>query len=131
MRLHLPRFTVRRLMVAVAIVSVTLGTSSWMKRRARWFQYEATRHLGACIDCLSSSWTDRAAYHRDMLSKYEWAACYPWFPVGPDPTERCCCEPAFGKTIAARVVDDKSCCENHVKPRKGAASCCLPAIDKE
>jgi hypothetical protein len=124
MRLALPRFTVRRLMIAVAIVGVTLGMSAWMVRRVAGLRYEESRHFSACIDCLSQSFVERADYHRRMSYKFRWAASYPWFPVESDPVGGCCCEHGYVGAATLRANPDRSCCDRHVKPRRGVAACC-------
>ena len=40
-----PRITVRRLMVAVAVVAILLGVGQWMQRRSATFRLRATLHL--------------------------------------------------------------------------------------
>ncbi len=106
--MKLPRFTVRRLMVVVAV----WGIVSWGIRlrelsaryRERADDYErSTRALGSLcnIDHLRSGPSgdekrlhpklDRIelflSYYEAMKNKYERASNYPWLPVAPDPPE--------------------------------------------
>jgi hypothetical protein len=100
MRLTRPRFTVRRLMVAVAIVGVTLGVVVWCKRRHDRFAglvslYERERGNTAgiwsgpskVIEARRGLARRRGRYFYMMATKYRFAACYPWLPVEPDPPE--------------------------------------------
>ena len=102
MRLPRPRFTVRRLMVAVAIVGVLLGASLGLQRRRGWLQGLSERHqvraqlcevnkfIGE-IDRKPAAWIAknhaRFEHHLAMMRKYERAARYPWLPVTPNPPE--------------------------------------------
>ncbi len=90
MKLHRVRFTVRRLMVVVAIVGITSGLAVWCAKMHR----------------LSRSYLARSGYYelrydanppspsakvRDwewqMMMKYQRLAMTPWNPVEPDPPE--------------------------------------------
>jgi hypothetical protein len=84
------RFTVRRLMVAVAIVAALLGTRhAWLMRgyyleRAdhfRLIQWQL-RSQGSHAGLEPLAWI---AHYRSLEAKYERAARYPWLPVAPDP----------------------------------------------
>jgi hypothetical protein len=106
------RMTTRRMMVAVAIVAVLLGTGiTW--RRWRSFARQAEFHANQQVSYLmeaSNSWqlaTDearsgredgvrqfygeaqdhfkRALHHGNMRKKYEQAMWAPWKQVPPDP----------------------------------------------
>ena len=87
-----PRFTVRRLMVAVAVVGLMLGLTLWMKRRSAEFRKKALFYEGMCITMV---WQDDSpppdlAHHLwvgKMATKYRYAASYPWWPVEADPPE--------------------------------------------
>jgi hypothetical protein len=100
MRVPRVRFTVRRMMAAVAIVAVLLG---WIQMRKRW---EELRELyeGRCVIHAAHEYlerdggvdvfsgigvvkpnAERATYHARMRGKYERAARYPWLTVEPDP----------------------------------------------
>ena len=84
------RFTVRRLMVAVAIIGVALGTLA--ERHARFRRlaaYHAARG-GGLVNGLPRSdeaiWRlDLDAWHARLAEKYQRAANRPWEPLGPDP----------------------------------------------
>ena len=89
-----PRFTVRRLMIAVAVVAVLLEigaeVGAVLKRRESHFGLEGGEHRFA--ECMSGpglagNHPRQAAYYGRMAVKYEWAARYPFLPVWPDPPE--------------------------------------------
>jgi FtsZ-interacting cell division protein ZipA len=100
-----PRFTVRRLMVAVAIVALVLcGWETWRKRSSyleladqqsalkdhcrlmlEHVEFLAERRFADKSEVALSR--RRMDYHRDLAEKYERAARYPWLPVAPDPPE--------------------------------------------
>jgi hypothetical protein len=85
-----PHFTLRRLMAAVAIVGMLLGTVAWMVRRAARFRAEADRHREAWfmnIDRYGHSTSPLGSYHQEIEAKYRRAAGEPWLPVAPDPPE--------------------------------------------
>jgi hypothetical protein len=101
---RLPRvgFTVRRMMVAVAVGGVTLGCWIEVLRIARLASDFRSKALACaqgekfCRACLAKgtpafagwgSWQERLAYFTAMKDKYEHAARYPWLPVPPDPPE--------------------------------------------
>jgi hypothetical protein len=87
-----PRFTVRRLMVAVAIVGIVLGVT--IERRDRFrriavhhraeFQKLASRMKAGSHE--ESDWLP-IEWHESLARKYKRAACYPWLPVATDPPE--------------------------------------------
>ena len=107
------RFTVRRLMVAVAVISVLLTAGivgrRWMdfSRRARshaaqaWgYSLEAGNSYQLAYDDIRSgngeasaresaeegaTWHGLALYHDALRRKYERAMWRPWSPVAPDP----------------------------------------------
>ena len=95
------RFTVRRMMVAVAIVGATVAFG---ERRRRDFSALAEYHRAqqvvkvACSKGgfisekrgggMATDVDERAdAWHRVLEPKYRYAARYPWLPVPPDPPE--------------------------------------------
>jgi hypothetical protein len=105
-----PRFTVRRLMIAVAIaafVSFLFGAKNSNNRRAIYRQTAAefrTKELGAMpfnpehplwkddmrLSLNQPSYTIKPknlAYYTRMRQKYEWAAEHSWRPVESDPPE--------------------------------------------
>lgn len=85
------RFTVRRMMVAVAIVA------GWRDARRMEYGFRALDHAvrerafatgsSGCFTLACAINPRKAAYHADLARKYEWAAEYPWLPVPPDPPE--------------------------------------------
>jgi hypothetical protein len=94
------RFTVRRMMVAVAIMALCLTAwSFWARRDERFLKFaiEAMTHAtlarayetGRPFDSRVRAPVDpqKAAYHAALVRKYEYAARYPWLPVLPDPPE--------------------------------------------
>jgi len=113
MRLTRPRFTVRRLMLAVAVVAVALGwihevkTSPvserlWKTARQNGETAKAAtnaielRHKVIQQENFSPEelrsiradlvWLQKiAAHHRAMERKYRIASFFPWVPVSPDP----------------------------------------------
>lgn len=94
-RLPRPRFTVRWLMIAVAIVGVVLGVT--IERRGR-FRKIAAHHRGECGNLInrspyvafsnySEATNRRIDWHHSMWLRYEDAARSPWLPVAPDSPE--------------------------------------------
>jgi hypothetical protein len=99
------RFTVRRLMVLVAILGLVVGVIVLSERRRVWFRGLANEHLekglryfvvlgGGDSEYQRKSlrlWEERygafVAHHGRLHDKYEWAARYPWLPVAADPPE--------------------------------------------
>jgi hypothetical protein len=88
MRLPRPRFTVRRLMVAVAITAVAtyMGMVAWRIETYAMRADAHARHLNSGHSFIYDS-TDLIQWHERMRLKYENAARNPWFPVAPDPPE--------------------------------------------
>jgi hypothetical protein len=94
-----PRFTVRRLMIAVAIAGIALGPLAALQRSRRFGQisrvHERAMADGATEaaklkrrgDPRSKLTYARADYHQAMWLKYFHAARRPWLPVTPDPAE--------------------------------------------
>jgi hypothetical protein len=104
------RFTVRRMMVAVAVVAVGLGALILIARshaysvRAgnhgyrEWRCWEAIRVYGADprgvtlrgpepVEVFIDRSRRLAGYYATLRRKYEQAAARPWLPVEPDPPE--------------------------------------------
>ena len=96
------RFTVRRLMVAVAIVGILLGAWIGLERRRVWLQGLLERHQDRAqlcelykfigkLDRKPAAWIARHQarfeHHLAMMRKYERAARHPWLPLAPDPPE--------------------------------------------
>jgi hypothetical protein len=83
MRVPRVRFTVRRMMVAVAVVGLLLGGAAWMRRRSLW-------HLGLAISHTEESvaWQidpPRAIHLARLAERHARAARYPWLPLAPGP----------------------------------------------
>jgi hypothetical protein len=99
MRLPKPRFTLRRLMLAVVIAAVVLATGAWglksvsYQRRAAYHrdQLRFRADLPYFNDQQYSRdfkvYIQRRGWHEAMADKYERAARYPWLCVEPDPPE--------------------------------------------
>jgi hypothetical protein len=100
--MRLPRFTVRRLMVAVAIVGVLLAAVLGLERRREWLRRLSQRHESRAMVCdmekligamnrQPATWLAnrqaRLEYHKSLARKYRQAASHPWLPVAPDPPE--------------------------------------------
>jgi hypothetical protein len=91
MKLPRPRFTIRRLMVAVAIAAFAFG--GWQMRQRREHRLRlALKHevLSALLrdgHADTSRDPERADRHKALHIKYEHAARYPWLPIEPDPPE--------------------------------------------
>ncbi len=88
----IPRFTVRRLMVAVAIIGSALGITIERRERFRWI---AVHHRAAVpqhipgikpLGMEDKDWR-LIEWHESMARKYEHAARYPWLPVATDQPE--------------------------------------------
>jgi hypothetical protein len=93
------RFTVRRLMVAVAVVAVAIAGID-LAHKAIGYRLAASRHAmiqhGLVLpESGPAELIERAkrhndklrAYHESLRRKYEFAASHPWLPVAPDPPE--------------------------------------------
>ena len=97
MRLPRLRFTVRRLMLAVAIVAVILGAASGVRRRAERFRMIESYHRrnyhfsfvgNPSLDAeKTAKFIARNNWHNAMTMKYGDAADHPWLPIPPDPPE--------------------------------------------
>ena len=102
MRLPRVRFTVRRLMVAVAVFAVGFGGVAWVasmralsaayERRAEEFQL-LTARMGSMVTTPDGRWVSRYDDENDLLSdawamrlavKYQRLSYYPWLAVEPD-----------------------------------------------
>lgn len=106
--MRMPRFRIRTLMIAVAVVAVLTGAGvkwwrSALSHEYRWKAYVALHreekhgghsfwyHAGPNAAYISEGGSQLqpdpvlAEYYCRLRAKYERAARYPWFPVEPDP----------------------------------------------
>jgi hypothetical protein len=92
------RFTVQRLMVAVAVAAMVIGGCVGIpKRRARreWLAGFHASRAGSLMKQAEPGTTEvkdpgtnaQLRWHEAMAEKYEWATRYPFLPVWPDPPE--------------------------------------------
>jgi hypothetical protein len=86
-------------MVAVALVGLMFGIPLELKSRSQRFQRVANEHLDRTRPIYSLvgmpiGWKppplprisrESDLYHKQMATKYEFAARYPWLPVAPEP----------------------------------------------
>jgi hypothetical protein len=87
MRLPRIRLTVRRLMLAVAVVALVIWLGRIYQLRQMYLEKVldnkvALRQLDSGISCYTE---DHTNWHEAMKQKYEHAARHPWLPVEPDP----------------------------------------------
>ncbi len=86
-----PRFTVWRLMLAVAIIGSALGITI-RRERFRWIAVNHRAEVSKLIPRIKphgmadKDWRP-IEWHESMARKYEHAARYPWLPVAPDRPE--------------------------------------------
>jgi hypothetical protein len=92
-------FTVRRLMLAVAIVAVLLASVNAWRTTLRRQHYESLARVYRSMSAFEEGLVHvsvqtggdpgrhnrRAAYYTELARKYEQAAAQPWASVGPDP----------------------------------------------
>jgi hypothetical protein len=102
------RFTIRRMMVVVAIVAVICGGGSYawrreqLRRRLEGYHWKISHHsqmerssITAIVESNVPTGPDelarlnsvRTAYHASMRRKYQRAAVRPWQGIEPDPPE--------------------------------------------
>jgi hypothetical protein len=87
-----PRITVRRLMVAVAIIGSALGITIERSERFRWIAIHHRAWVPKHVPPIKpfgmedKDWR-LIEWHELMARKYAHAARYPWLPVAPDPPE--------------------------------------------
>jgi hypothetical protein len=103
MRLPYPRFTVRRLLIAVAVVGLLMGAgrcvvvmrtrSAAYRERAYEFGFMTTRVYGKGVQAKDGAYVNaydnennylRYVWAREMANKYWQLADRPWLPVEPD-----------------------------------------------
>ncbi|MGO9917321.1 MAG: hypothetical protein ACLQIB_21805 [Isosphaeraceae bacterium] len=99
------RFTMRRMMAAVAVMAVAMGTVEGLRRRRASFLRRASEcsqkagyaGMAKQVAWFNNRWAydqradtayDHLGEHYNALRvKYEQAAAHPWWFVGPDPPE--------------------------------------------
>jgi hypothetical protein len=95
------QFTVRRMMVVVAIAGVLLWPTRWLGTRVRAYRWMVDYHAakmakylvpgppGTPPDLVDSRGevlsVERDRWHAEMWAEYRRAARYPWLSVEPDP----------------------------------------------
>jgi hypothetical protein len=99
-RLPRPRFSLRWLMVAVAVVALGVAAVRWMRSMdalSADYQRRALSHRIKAADDYSlilrspddprarARLERRKAYRSAMAEKWNRAALFPWLPVAPDP----------------------------------------------
>jgi hypothetical protein len=89
--MKLPRFrlTVRRMMIAVAVVAIAIPTYSWLLEVAR--KAESYRNMARYYRTVITSpgatpeYLERfASWRSAMIRKYDRAVLSPWLPIEPD-----------------------------------------------
>lgn len=98
--MHLPRFRLRTLRIAVTVAALALAVYADIERRRAYFQAVVRHHweMVAANSIIHKTGyqtsyepgpslrnCQRAAYHRGLVNKYRQAARRPWLPVAPDP----------------------------------------------
>lgn len=93
MPLQHPRLTVRRLMVAVAMIAVFLGGAVWVRRRAEFARSRSADHRAMFFEVMHSPEAVQnfeadkriAKYHLEWEMKWDRAASRPWLPFEAEP----------------------------------------------
>jgi hypothetical protein len=103
--MRVPKFRIRTLMIAVAVLGIAFGGLAGLQRmdqRRQKFRAMAQNHLqrsvinrltleGSVAHRAAKADTEtyrmRAEYHRALNLKYDYAARNPWLPVSSDPPE--------------------------------------------
>jgi hypothetical protein len=81
------RFTVRWLMIAVAVVGMLWGGGVEVQRRSARYRKIADSHFPRIFHLRPGSiMTPREKWHVALWRKYDRLSRYPWLPVEPDPT---------------------------------------------
>jgi hypothetical protein len=81
--MKLPRFTVRRMVVAATVIGVVVALGIEGERRRPYYS-EAVYVHGSVASRLPTGDADRAR-HEGLRRRFEWAARLPWLPIWPDP----------------------------------------------
>jgi hypothetical protein len=82
--MNLPRFRIRMLMIAVAMVAFGLATIVFYRRSQNFTSRAQDHEVAFVISCTTPEYV---SFHSALAEKYRRAARYPWLPVEPDPPE--------------------------------------------
>ena len=74
------RFSIRRMMVGVAIAGLVIATL----QRSAYYRERYRRYFYHSISAESVQ-PDRLKWYDDLARKYYFAMWFPWLPVEPDP----------------------------------------------
>ena len=109
--MKLPRFTLKRAMLLVAVVAVSLGTFVGLRQRSERLRHLAQDHAQEAQSAADMAWgfqrfginadgtvpEEQAkqaqhywrvySHHKALSERYESAASHPWAWVSPDPAE--------------------------------------------
>jgi cytochrome c-type biogenesis protein CcmE len=103
--MRVPKFRIRTLMIAVAVLGIALGGLAGLQRmdqRMQRFRALAQHHqhrglvnrltvVGSVahgdVKADTERYQIRAEYHDALNLKYKYAASHPWLPLSPDPPE--------------------------------------------
>ena len=113
------RFTIRRLMVAVAVLAMVIGAIEGLRRRRESFEERAKMFAQKVSDAFNdeqnyrmshrsstfaydprttSAYNQLVEHYSALQEKYQQAAARPWLPVAPDAPE-----PAWPKDVPRDV----------------------------
>jgi hypothetical protein len=83
------QFTIRRLMIAVALMALVAGLFAGLERRRLRLLDVARVHADPIRVMTAETDIDRPEWqwHFAMYAKYSQAARRPWLPLAPDPPE--------------------------------------------
>ena len=91
MRLPRMQLTIRRMMIAVAVVAVAFSIPVGLRSRSEALARNSQAHFRAANDLLFSprrpAGASRFYWHVQLGKKYRSAATRPWLPVESDPPE--------------------------------------------
>jgi hypothetical protein len=83
-----PRFSIRGIMIIVALVALLMGGVLWLQERRERLRLISIRHAMQWAEMERAERTEAlGTYHRAMWIKYRSASHRPWMPVEPDPPE--------------------------------------------
>jgi hypothetical protein len=93
--MRMPRLTLRRLMILVALLAVPLAFWGVLERRRSRFEHLSSYHRGLAGPALWPTYegakpifpTEQGRGHDRLAVKYAEAARRPWMPVEDDPPE--------------------------------------------